>query len=189
MSQLEKSFGQSHDANEFYCAFFGSTDESRQHVLEQLILGVVTKFKYSVKWNNPKTSGFLILELLVMIMKQVDECVLFQKLKYPLNQLLTKYYFFIDDMMFDCYKNLAKREFSIKIPDKVAFIALTNYRHLLIEFFFLSVCVSSGQRRTMLHVLNPRLLDIIVSWVKEKFDNSFVMVAFESSSDEIHEND
>ncbi len=136
----------------------------------------------SIKYDNKNYSGFFAMELLVNLMKRVEESPKLQKLRYVFCPLLIKFHFSVDKMYYKAFELFGKNEQSMSIADKVVFISLKHHRLLMMEFFMLMICISSGQRRTVLNIMNPRLLDINMLWIKEKLDNSLVMVAASHSS-------
>lgn len=180
---FESSLGhESYDLNVFLDCFLGDNEQVQSVALEHLLLTVVTRYFLSIKYDNKNYSGFYAMELLVNLMKRVDESPKLQKLRYIFCPLLIKFHFSVDKMYFRAYEHFGKNEQSMNIPDKVVFISLKHHRLLMMEFFMLMICISSGQRRTVLNIMNPRLLDINMLWIKEKLDNSFIMVEFDHSS-------
>lgn len=195
-SPLEEKLGhQSYDLADFLNAFFGATDEPDKSedkalanatqkgtsILEKIFYTVITRFKFTVKKKQNHSSGYYALELLVNIMKKIDQEQKLAYLKTPLSQLLLKFNYYFDKLIDLAYQEFHQNETSLKVPDKVVFVALKTQRLLIIDFFCTMISVSVGHRRSVASVLNPRIIDIVVIWIREKFDNGFVMVALNHS--------
>lgn len=144
--------------------------------LDHLFMTVISKFKYAIKDDVTHTSGYYALELLVNVMRRVATEPKLLNWKWQLNQLLIKYTFYFDKLFNDAYEEMHKRERSIHVPDKAVFITVTTPRLLLIDYFMALIGVSVGQRRSAATLLNPRVIDIVMLWVREQFGNAFVMV-------------
>lgn len=159
--------------------FFGSIEhnpETNVSRLDNLFLAVITKFIYSVKDNNTHFSGYYALDILVKVMRRIESEPKLACWRWALNQLLIKYTFYLDKLFNDVYDELHKKEKSVMVPDKAIFIMVTTPRLLLIDYFMTMVSVCVGQRRAAVGFLNPRIIDIVMLWVREQFGNSFVMV-------------
>lgn len=178
-SWLQKFGHEVYDLNAFINAFFGY-DESLQTRFEHLMQAIVTRFAYSIKENTKHHSGFYSMQLLVNILKRTSNHLSMSRLKMVINPLLMNYNYFVDGIFFSTFETLNKREESIRVPDKVAFISLKENRLLLIELLCFMVSVSQGQRRSVVNQFSSRTIDIFNTWIREKFDNSFVMVVTES---------
>jgi hypothetical protein len=118
------------------------------------------------------------MELLTKVLGLTSSNVALARVKLASHSVLLKYNYFFDELFYKAYQYFGEREESIYIPDKVIFISLKEHRMVLMNFFFNMVCVSSGQRKSVVSNLNSRMVDIIMIWVREKFDTSFVMVSF-----------
>jgi hypothetical protein len=165
-------------------AIFGSDDngEKATRILESLFYMVVTRFEYCLSRDINHFSGYYALELLIMLMKRISSESILDHLRWPLSQLLFKFNFYFDGLIDKAYKILGQRETSMHISDKAVILTLKSQRLLLIDYFCTVVVVSVGQRRSVPDMLNSRVIDIIVTWIKEKFDNAFVMVCYVSCS-------
>lgn len=138
---------------------------------------VITKFFYCVKDNDTNTSGYYAMDLLVRVMRRIESEEKLAGWRWGLNQLLIKYTFYFDKLFNDVYEDLHKKEKSVMVADKAIFITVTTPRLLLLDYFMTMVSVCVGQRRCAATYLNPRVIDIVMLWVREQFGNSFVMVA------------
>ena len=165
-------------------SFFGESESEQQSRFENLLLTVVSRYFLSIKWENKEFSGFHAMELLVSILARINSVETMIKYKYVISPLFVKFLYFLDDMFFKAYEFFGTTEQSLQMADAPIFISLRQHRLLMIELFCLMVSVSTGQRKTVVASMNPRLLDINMLWIKEKLDNSFVMVG-EINADQV----
>lgn len=93
-----------------------------------------------------------------------------------MSNLIIKYYYFIDKLYFEAFLLFNKHETSVTMQDRMVPIMLTQERLLLLQFFFAIVAVSKNQRRNVMEILNIRLTDICLTWIKESFDVPAVAV-------------
>lgn len=177
---LETRIGhERYNLDSFLVCFFGSIGHSPEEYigrLDNLFMTVITRFKYCIKDDTTHFSGYYALELLVNMIKRIDSAPQLAGWKLPVNQLLMKYTFYFDKLIDEVFDNLQKKEKSVQVQDRTNFIALTLPRMQLIDYFFTMVGICTSFRRSAASLLNPRIIDIIMVWVREQFGNSFVMV-------------
>lgn len=168
----------------FIDAFLGKdeTGEKSTKRLENLFFTVVTRFGICLARDMNHFSGYYALELLNSIMRRVASVPELSYLKWPIGKMLFKFNYYIDDLINKAFKILSQRETSIQMGDRAVIVTLKTQRLLIIDYFCSSVAVSVGQRRQFPDMLNPRIIDILVTWIKEQFGNAFVMVDLKSTA-------
>ena len=160
---------------EFYEAFFGDSDEASKIFIEHLFYVIFGKFYSSCKHDLLDFSGKNIMELVVLIMNRSKDNPFLHKLKWVINPLLIAYNYFIDELFYECYQLFSTKETSLYMQDRPVYIKMGTHRLLLLEFFFGTVQVSHGTRKNITQAMNPRMIDIVLTWVREKIDNSIIM--------------
>lgn len=159
---------------------FGEDTETQQDRMEALMLTILTRYPYSVRYNNPFHSGGQALQVLTKILPSLTKNQAMHPLMYSLSPVMLKYSYYLDKMIHGVFEYFhhGQEKGGFALSDGPVVMKITEQRRLLLDFFSGVLESARGQRRHWVWNLNPRLLDIITTWVREQFHNSLIALTF-----------